>query len=109
MVFESWVRFVPCRYLVNIFFDCTFGIVINLLVLRGFEILIMRNGMDMQTGNYGSPPQFSKFMPQFVSSSPLSLDSQSHSIFRLLLWLFVCVIGKMIVVVFFVLGSRGVL
>lgn len=79
----------PCPwYLVNIFFDCTLGIFINLIILRGLEDLFRRNGIDVQTGDYGNPPQIARFLSQFF------------------LWVFVCIIGKMIIVVIFVLASR---
>jgi hypothetical protein len=58
------------RYLVNIFFDCSVGIVLNLLILRGFESLFARNGMDLQTGDYGNPPQFSRFLSQCTPPLP---------------------------------------
>ena len=57
----------PHRYFVNILFDCTIGIILNLLILRGFEGLFFRNGINMQSGDYGTPAEFSRFFTQCVT------------------------------------------
>jgi hypothetical protein len=60
----------PLRYFVNILFDCTIGIILNLLILRGFEGLFFRNGINMQSGDYGTPAEFSRFFTQCVTFTP---------------------------------------
>jgi hypothetical protein len=80
-----------------------------LIILRGLEDLFRRNGIDVQTGDYGNPPQIARFLSQCASSS---FSRPKIGLFfmklrRFFLWVFVCIIGKMIIVVIFVLASRG--
>jgi hypothetical protein len=41
-----------------------------LLILRGFEGLFFRNGINMQSGDYGTPAEFSRFFTQCVTFTP---------------------------------------
>ena len=48
-----------------------------MLILRSFESLFLRNGIDVQAGEYGSPAQFSRFRSQCVDLSPAFCRSTS--------------------------------
>lgn len=78
-------------YLVNFVVDCVIGLVLNLALMRGFEVCAVQccQSSSLESGNYGDPPKLSVWLSQLTA------------------WLWVVILSKAIIVFAFILPLKG--